>query len=171
MGGHRSPYSRQPPPQDRLHARVRGAGDGQRPGRRAVVSGTAQGTRGRAMRERRFMKNKSSIQGEHRWDAAALDELINEFTVEAAGDDERILAFLRALEKHVPLPGAGFVPGEPVSVVRFDYQGNQRRGLTAKCRRVDGCEYEVTASEVALPANTPGSHRVVGQAEGRSLPV
>ena len=103
------------------------------------------------------MKNKSSIQGEHRWDAAALDELIDEFTVEAAGDDERVLAFLQALEKHVALPCDGFVIGEPVSVVKFDYQG-QRRGLTAKCRRMDGREYEVTASEVALAADTPGSH-------------
>jgi hypothetical protein len=104
------------------------------------------------------MKTNNPTQAERRWDAAALDELIDEFTVEAAGDDERVLAFLRALEKHVPLPCDGFVIGEPVSVVKFDYQGNQRRGLTAKCRRVDGCECEVTASEVALPADTPGSH-------------
>ena len=43
------------------------------------------------------MKKKSPIQAERRWDAGALDELIDEFTVEAAGDDERILAFLKAL--------------------------------------------------------------------------
>jgi hypothetical protein len=91
-------------------------------------------------------------------DAASLDEVIDELTVEPAGDDERILAFLQALEKHVSLPCDGFVIGEPVSVVKFDYQGKQRRGLIAKCRRVGGCEYEVTASEVALPADTPGSH-------------
>ena len=104
------------------------------------------------------MKKKGPIQAERRWDAASLDELIDEFTVESAGDDERILAFLQALEKHVALPCDGFVIGEPVSVVKFDYQGNQRRGLTAKCRRMDGREYEVTASEVALAADTPGSH-------------
>ncbi len=104
------------------------------------------------------MKKKIPIQAERRWDAAALDELIDELTAEATGDDERIVAFLQALEKHVALPCDGTVIGEPVSVVKFDYHGNQRRGLTAKCRRVDGCEYEVTASEVALPANTPGPH-------------
>ena len=104
------------------------------------------------------MKKKSPIQAEHRWDAAALDELIDEFTVEAAGDDERILAFLQVLEKHVGLPCDGFVIGEPVSVVKFHFQGNQRRGLTAKCHRVDGREYEVAASEVALLPSTPGSH-------------
>jgi hypothetical protein len=104
------------------------------------------------------MKKKSPIQAECRWDAAALDELIDEFTVEASGDDERIVVFLQALEKHVALPCDGFVIGEPVSVVKFDYQGNQRRGLTAKCRRVDGCEYEVTVSEVTLATDSPGSH-------------
>jgi hypothetical protein len=103
------------------------------------------------------MKKKSLIQGERRWDTAALDELIDEFTVEASGEDERILAFLQALEKHVALPCNGFVIGEAVSVVKFDYQGNRRRGLTVKCRRADGSEYEVTASEVALSPGTPGS--------------
>jgi hypothetical protein len=55
------------------------------------------------------MKKKSPIQTECPWDAVALDELIDELTVEAAGDDERILAFLQALEKHVALPSDGFV--------------------------------------------------------------
>ena len=64
------------------------------------------------------MKTNNPTQAERRWDAAALDELIDEFTVEAAGDDERILAFLQALEKHVSLPCDGFVIGEPVSVER-----------------------------------------------------
>ena len=53
------------------------------------------------------MKKKSPIQTECRWDAAALDELIDEFTVESAGDDERILAFLQALEKHVATGTSG----------------------------------------------------------------
>ncbi len=109
------------------------------------------------------MKKKSPIQGERRWDAAALNELIDEFTVEAAGDDERILAFLHVLETHVALPCDGFVIGEPVSVVKFDYQGNQRRGLTAKFRRADGCEYEVAVSEVALSPGTPGSCYISGR--------
>ena len=44
------------------------------------------------------MKKKNLAQGRRRWDAASLDELIDEFTVEAGGEDERILAFLHALE-------------------------------------------------------------------------
>jgi len=62
------------------------------------------------------------------------------------------------LEKHVALPCDGFVIGEPVSVVKFDYQGNQRRGLTAKCSREDGRQYEVAAAELALAQSMPGSH-------------
>src|ERR1035437_4934873 len=104
------------------------------------------------------MKKANTARRLPRLDAASLDEVIDELTAEAAGDDERIVAFLQALEKHVALPCDGFVIGEPVSVVKFDYQGNQRRGLTAKCSREDGREYEVTASEVALAADTPGSH-------------
>src|ERR1017187_5998828 len=126
MGGHRSLYSRPPPPQDRFDARVGGAGRGRRPRGRAFLSGARQNTLGRAARERQFMKKKSPIQAERRWDAAALDELIDEFAVEAAGDDERILAFLRALEKHVVLPCDGFVIGEPVSVVKFDRSEERR---------------------------------------------
>jgi hypothetical protein len=41
------------------------------------------------------------------------------------------LAFVQALEKHVALPCDGFVIGGTVSVVKFDYQGYQLRGLTA----------------------------------------
>jgi hypothetical protein len=104
------------------------------------------------------MKKAKTARRPSRLDEASLDELIDEFTVEAGSEDERILTFLQALEKHVALPCDGLVIGEPVSVVKFDYQGNQRRGLTAMCRRVDGREYEVPASELALAQSMPGSH-------------
>jgi len=41
----------------------------------------------------------------------------------------------RAFEDNVALPAKGFVAGEPVLVIAFDYDGNERRGLVAKCRR------------------------------------
>lgn len=43
---------------------------------------------------------------------------------------------------------------EPLAVITFDYDGNERRGLTARCRREDGSEHVVAAAEVAFPANT-----------------
>jgi hypothetical protein len=48
----------------------------------------------------------------------------------------------------VNLPCAGLVIGKPISVVEIDYDGNERRGLTAKCRSVDGSEHIVAASDV-----------------------
>jgi len=81
----------------------------------------------------------------------ALDKLIEEITVDAYGDNEQLWAFRQAFEDDVALPTDGFVIGEPVSVVTVDYDGNERRGLTAKCRREDGSEYVVAVSDVLLP--------------------
>jgi hypothetical protein len=104
------------------------------------------------------MRKRNPAKETPRRDAASLDEIIDELTVEAAGDNERIVAFLEALQEHIALPCDAFVIGEPVSAIKFDYQGNQRRAVTVKFRRVDGREYEVPASEVALAPSTPGSH-------------
>jgi hypothetical protein len=71
----------------------------------------------------------------------ALHERIAQITVDAYGDDEQLRAFRQALKEYVAVPGDGFVVGEPVSVAEFDYDGNGRRGLTAKCRRPNGREY------------------------------
>ena len=88
---------------------------------------------------------------------AALDRLIDEITVDAYGDDEQLWAFRQAFEDDVTLPADGFVIGEPVSVVEIDYDGNERRGLTAKCRREDGSEHVVAASDVVFPEGSIGS--------------
>jgi hypothetical protein len=90
-------------------------------------------------------------------DLASLDELIAEITAEAAGDDERFRAFQQACKANVALPREAFVIGEPVSLIGFDYHGNQRRGLTASCRRADGSEYAVAASEVVISPRAEGA--------------
>ena len=86
-----------------------------------------------------------------------LDKLIEEITVDAYGDDEQLWAFRQAFEDEVALPADGFVIGEPVSVVAIDYDGNERRGLTAKCHREDGSEYVVAVSEVMLSQASAGA--------------
>ena len=86
--------------------------------------------------------------------AANLDQLIEEITVDTHGDDEQLWAFRQAFEDSISVPCDGFVIGEPVSVVAFEYDGNERRGLTARCRRDDGSEHVVAAPEVVLPART-----------------
>ena len=90
-------------------------------------------------------------------DPASLDEIIDELTAEAASDDERIWNFQQALREHIWLPCDGSVIGEPITVIEFLYDGNQRRAVTARCRRVDGREYEVAVSEVVIPPAIRGS--------------
>ena len=66
-----------------------------------------------------------------------LDALIYEIIVDANGEDEQLWAFRQAFEDAFSLPADGFVIGEPVAVLAFDYDGNKRRGLIARCRRED----------------------------------
>ena len=91
---------------------------------------------------------------------ADLDHLIEEITVDAYNDDEKLWAFRQAFEDNVALPSDGFVIGEPVSVIEIDYDGNERRGLAARCRREDGSEHVVAASEVMLPQSTRGARHL-----------
>ena len=90
----------------------------------------------------------------------ALDRLVEEITVDAYGDDEQLWAFGQAFEDDVALPADGFVIGEPVSVIAVDYDGNERRGLTANCRREDGSEYVIAVSEVVFPQASAGARYI-----------
>ena len=93
-------------------------------------------------------------------DIAALDELIADITLDAYGEDEQLAAFCQVFEDEVPLPAEGFVIGELVSIVAFDYDGNERRGLTAKCRRADGSEHLISVADVVFPKNSHGARYV-----------
>ena len=93
-------------------------------------------------------------------DLDALDKMIEEITVDAYGDDEQFWAFRQAFEDNVDLPADGFVIGEPVSVIEVDYDGNERRGLSARCRREDGSEHVVAASEVGFPQASAGANYI-----------
>ena len=93
-------------------------------------------------------------------DLAELDELCNEITVDAYTDNEKLWAFRQAFEDNVTLPADGFVIGEPVSVIEIDYDGNERRGLTATCRREDDSEHVVAASDVVFPERSSGARHV-----------
>ena len=93
-------------------------------------------------------------------DLKALDEMVEVIIVDAYGDDEQLWAFRQTFEDDIDLPADGFVIGEPVSVMEIDYDGNERRGLTARCRREDGSEYVVAASEVVFPEGTEGAWHI-----------
>ena len=102
-------------------------------------------------------------------DSPSLDEIIDEITAKAHDDDERIRNFQQALQTHLLLPCDGFVIGEPVTVIKFNYDGNQRRALTATCRRSDGREYELAATEVLVPADIAGSQYFVAYRQWMGL--
>ena len=88
---------------------------------------------------------------------AALDDLIDEITVDAYGEQEQLWAFRQAFEDKIALPAQGSVVGEPVLVLGFDYDGNERRGLTAKCRGADGRNHVVAAADVSVATDSDAS--------------
>lgn len=88
--------------------------------------------------------------------AAFLDQLIEEITVDAHGNDEQLWAFRQAFEDNIDVPCDATVVGEPVKVMKFDYNGNDRRGLTAICRGADRAKHAVAACDVVIPPNTRG---------------
>ena len=79
-----------------------------------------------------------------------LSNLVDEIVVDAYGDDEQLSAFRQVIEDEVALPTGASVIGEPVTVLSIDYE-NERRGLTATCRRKDGSEYTVAACDLVFP--------------------
>src|SRR3989304_1321874 len=89
-----------------------------------------------------------------------LDGLIDEIIVDADGDDEQLWAFRQAFEDNVVLPAEAFVVGEPVTVVTIDYDGNERRGLTARCRREEGSEQEIATCDLIFPEGSVGARYV-----------
>ena len=88
-----------------------------------------------------------------------LDALIDEIIVDAYGDDEQLWAFRQVLEDELELPKEAFVIGEPVTVLAFDYE-NERRGVTARCRREDGTVYQVAACDLFFPRGTTAARYV-----------
>ncbi len=101
---------------------------------------------------------------------AALDALIEEISVDAYDENEQLWAFRQAFEDEVAVPCNAFVIGEPVSVVEFDYDGNERRGLTAKCRCPDGREYVVSLHDVAFSRGEKGAIYVAAYRKWMGLP-
>ena len=86
-----------------------------------------------------------------------LNDLVDQITVDAYNDDEQLWAFRQVIEDEIDLPADAFVLGEPVTVMEIDYDGNERRGLTAKLRREDASEHIVSASDLIFPEGSKGA--------------
>lgn len=72
--------------------------------------------------------------------SAALSELIESITVDAYGTDEQLTAFLAAFSEEVRVPCPATVLDLPVEVLAFEAEaeGDERRGLVARCGRTGG---------------------------------
>jgi hypothetical protein len=90
-------------------------------------------------------------------DTPELDGLIDEIIADAYGDDEQLWAFRQAFEDNVAVPAEAFVVGERVTVMTIDYDGNERRGLTARCRREEGSEQVIAACDLIFPEGSAGA--------------
>lgn len=64
-----------------------------------------------------------------------VDELTEELLVDAYNIDEQLCAFHQAFDDRARFPFVGRVVGVPVEVVAIAYEGDERRGLVAICRR------------------------------------
>jgi hypothetical protein len=86
-----------------------------------------------------------------------IDELIEEITVDAYGDSEQLCSFRQAFEDNARFPFLGRVVGVEVDVTAVDFDGDERRGLVALCRRAGG-RHTVSLLDVApvgpLPLET-----------------
>lgn len=90
----------------------------------------------------------------HDFDDIVRDELIEQITVDAYGD-EGYWSFRQAFEDHIQFPLAASVVGTEVTVTEIDFDGDERRGLTATVQR-DGRTWTVSLLDIQVDA---GQHR------------
>lgn len=83
-------------------------------------------------------------------DPRAIDVLIEEILTDAYSEDDQFWAFRQTLEDTLALPFDGFAIGEPVQIEEIEYDGNPRRGLTARCRKQDGSLHGVALHDISL---------------------
>lgn len=88
--------------------------------------------------------------------SADVDDLLVEMLVDAYGDDEQLTALAEGTGDALDFPVDAHVVGEPLSLLAVDYEGNERRGIIARCRREDGTEYRVSLADVELPPEATG---------------
>lgn len=62
-------------------------------------------------------------------------QLIDEITVDAYDTDEQLSGFLQVFQDEVTVPASATMLGTAIEVVGFDREGDERRGLVARCRR------------------------------------
>jgi tetratricopeptide (TPR) repeat protein len=89
-------------------------------------------------------------------DVTKVDIILEGMLVDAHGDDEQLWALREGIEDGLDLPLDVHAVGEPLSLIAVDYDGNPRRGLTARCLREDGTEHRVTFADIQLAPDAAG---------------
>lgn len=84
----------------------------------------------------------------------SLSELVDSIVIDAYGTDEQLTAFLTAFDDEVNLPCAAQILGVDIEVVAFDLEGDERRGLVARCRRNGGATDVVSLADVRFESGT-----------------
>lgn len=84
----------------------------------------------------------------------AVDDLIEEIVVDAYGDHEQLWSFRQVFEDNARLPFRGRVVGVDVEVTEVDFDGDERRGLVAVCRR-EGERHTVSLLDVTPAGPLP----------------
>jgi len=69
--------------------------------------------------------------------ADEIEALIAEIVVDAYGDDEQLWSSRQWFEDSATLPFRATVVGAEVDVLAIEYDGDDRRGLVARCQRDD----------------------------------
>lgn len=96
-----------------------------------------------------------------------LDVLLDQILVDAYGDAEQLTAFEVAFSEQARFPFPAQIVGTTVEVVKVEFDGDERRGLTAVCRR-NGRLYRASLADLMPGPVTVETHRLVG-AYGRWL--
>jgi hypothetical protein len=70
--------------------------------------------------------------------SSALHRLIDNITVDAYDVSEQLTGFLESFLNNVEVPAEAKLLGVNLEVAGFDLEGDERRGLVAKCRHDEG---------------------------------
>lgn len=84
----------------------------------------------------------------------SLGELIESVTLDAYGVDEELTAFLTVFGDAVKLPCPAKILDIDVEVQVFDFEGDERRGLVARCQRAGGRPGVVALADVRFGRDT-----------------
>jgi hypothetical protein len=89
----------------------------------------------------------------------SIEELVDQITVDAYGD-EAYWSFLQAFDDDLDYPLAATILGIPAQVTKVDFDGEERRSLTATVTR-DGHTSTMSLLDVELDDNETEAKRLL----------